>query len=379
MRKKSIFILVFMLLISIFSVYAIQINDDFDDDSLDTAIWSNRTNIGAVYLNETLNRLEISGNNTGDCGGGSFVYAQTIESIPANTSGYVSFDVRVIQGFNSANTHAYFVLGQGDTGTAFGGTPPTKCGLILHFGSSGVRALKQYPTAGLLTTLRSIDNTTTRTYRIGFDRDSDTDVITYSLTEDGVFVIDLTQDSACNNVPINFTMAYCSVANDNFTKFYMDNFEMEFTGVENQTGAGCTLDTDCDCGKCQGGFCVLRSEGEECNLDRCCVSGICTNNKCSKTPLWTSLDYWKTEQYGDDPDTNNLLALAITIFVSTVVAVGIAKHGGGALSVVIGALIFIVLSIFFALVSWLNPFMLLGEFLVMLVTIFVMILLRGNN
>lgn len=122
-------------------------------------------------------------------------------------------------------------------------------------------------------------------------------------------------------------------------------------------GASCEIDDDCDCRLCEYGFCVLRRARMDCVIngtsrDDCCLSGDCSNGKCTKEGLWDSIESSKNQQFGDDVDTNNFISLFFIIGIS-----GFLMYYG---NIIGGVFALYLLSIFFVIVGWLSPFILIG-------------------
>lgn len=131
------------------------------------------------------------------------------------------------------------------------------------------------------------------------------------------------------------------------------------TGILNATGFPCVNDSDCAFGKCLYNTCSLLGSYEECNSDNDCISGSCIHGKCSKVTLWEQIDYSKTENFGDDANTNNLLAFIIMITVAVGIGAAIGKFSGW-IGGAIGVISFYAIGFFFAITGWLSPFAIFG-------------------
>lgn len=117
--------------------------------------------------------------------------------------------------------------------------------------------------------------------------------------------------------------------------------------------------TNADCGeglKCEYGVCSKLNFGDECSKDSDCISGNCLNGKCTKASLWQNIVASKNQQFGDDTPTNNFLSLIIILAISGVIGYYIVTWAG--------IMSLFMLSIFFTLVGWLSPFILIGMFIV---------------
>jgi len=143
-------------------------------------------------------------------------------------------------------------------------------------------------------------------------------------------------------------------------------------------GEGCDTGGDCNTGKCKAGFCVSLLGNEPCSYNRQCLSKVCSNGKCTKADTWTRIDTAKGEELGDSPNTNNFLALTIIILVGGLLIGGSLTAGGGIWGVAIGGIAMIGLAIFFTLVGWLSPFILLGMFIVLLVMVVFAFMISGG-
>ena len=140
-------------------------------------------------------------------------------------------------------------------------------------------------------------------------------------------------------------------------------------------GSPCESNDECRSGKCQNGFCVLKLGREDCDFDIECLSGKCLNGKCTKPSAIQLLDASKTDQFGDDPKSNNFISLFIMVGISlTIILAG----GVGGLAVIGSILFFIVSGFFFALIGWLSPFILIGMVVSVLIIFVFFMILKGS-
>lgn len=122
---------------------------------------------------------------------------------------------------------------------------------------------------------------------------------------------------------------------------------------EYSVGSPCETDDDCDANlKCEYGVCTLLTGGAECSSNAECLSGSCVNGKCVKASWWDSLEASKNQQFGDDTNTNNFLALFFIIAIA-----GFLGYYG---NIWAGVGAFYILGIFFTIVGWLSIFILFG-------------------
>lgn len=134
-----------------------------------------------------------------------------------------------------------------------------------------------------------------------------------------------------------------------------------------ETGDPCLTNDDCDCQLCEYGYCSLRSGSFNCIIngtsrDDCCLSGECSDlGYCTKETLWQGLDASKDQQFGNDTMTNNFISLFFIIAIS-----GFLMFHGNIIGGVFGLYI---LSIFFAIIGWLSPFILMGMIVTGLIAI----------
>jgi hypothetical protein len=78
---------------------------------------------------------------------------------------------------------------------------------------------------------------------------------------------------------------------------------------------------------------------------------------------------------GDDTNTNNLVSLIIIVILTIIPIV----YGRNALSVVVGMGVFFCLTLFFTIVGWLSPFILVGCIITLLVGIVLIFMLGGSS
>jgi len=94
------------------------------------------------------------------------------------------------------------------------------------------------------------------------------------------------------------------------------------SGVVNNTGDGCNVNSDCESGKCEAGFCALKTEGERCTTDNQCYSGECNNNKCTNEGFWTKIKNMIDLLVGKDAVSQFFIAWIIVFVVGVATFIG---------------------------------------------------------
>lgn len=138
----------------------------------------------------------------------------------------------------------------------------------------------------------------------------------------------------------------------------------------------CETSADCEFGlNCEYGFCARSGASYECDDDSDCISDECLQGVCTQASYWDRVDYSKTSIYGDDSNTNNFIAITIMI----VTALGIIVYSRSIMGIVAGLGAFLVFAVFFAIVGWLSPFILMGVILVGLLAIVLFFIAGGTE
>lgn len=142
-------------------------------------------------------------------------------------------------------------------------------------------------------------------------------------------------------------------------------------------GTPCNTNSECLTGLCEYHYCGLKSGNMPCTSDSQCISGECVNSRCTRADLWTMLDTSKTQQFGSGTSTNNFISLFLMIGI----AIGMIILGKGSMGAMIASgASFIGLAIFFTLVGWLSPFIMIGAFIIMIIiTILLVIIMRPGG
>jgi len=136
-------------------------------------------------------------------------------------------------------------------------------------------------------------------------------------------------------------------------------------GLEGEMPEGwkCTTDADCEYGlTCEYGVCSPSGHGEECDDDDDCISGDCKGGYCTKPSTWDLMDATKNQQFGDDTNTNNFIALGIMIALAGML--------GFYAGIWVGIASFFMTAIFFVMVGWLSGFILIGLLVVGVIALF---------
>lgn len=155
-------------------------------------------------------------------------------------------------------------------------------------------------------------------------------------------------------------------ANDNYERYLT---ELEFTADEPTIfgeGIVCSDDSECISDYCLRGVCAFKPYKMACSDSYECLSSSCVNGFCTQAGLVTKMDSAKNEWFGSDSGTSNLIALIIILFFS--VLIGIAN-------IFLGFIGLIVLSMFFTIIGWLNPFLLIGFFVFTIASIMLLVIL----
>ena len=138
--------------------------------------------------------------------------------------------------------------------------------------------------------------------------------------------------------------------------------DVEDAEGEYREGSPCETDDDCTGDlRCEYGVCTKLPGGYECTSDSDCLSGECLNGKCTKPSFWDSIGASKDQQFGDDTNTNNFLALFFMVCIA-----GFLGYYG---NVWMGVGSFYILGIFFSIVGWLSVFIIFGLILTGLIAL----------
>ena len=169
----------------------------------------------------------------------------------------------------------------------------------------------------------------------------------------------------------------CDAGEDEFS--CPDDCSINSTGIGNMTGTPCSGDDQCMSGKCQDGYCVLKLGNEDCENDAQCLSGFCTYGKCQKPGIWALIDAGKDEQFGDDTNSNNIVALIIILGGAAGIIIASVKASHGLAGVIVAMIWAMGSAIFFTIVGWLSVFIMFGMFIVTLLLLVLGAFLKGGD
>lgn len=113
----------------------------------------------------------------------------------------------------------------------------------------------------------------------------------------------------------------------------------------------------CWTGKCRYGKCEAKYSGEACLQNYECLSNRCVGNFCTDAGTWVNIEASKDSMFGGDIMTSNFISIVIMIVSAGMIAVG---TGGNIFGIALGIGVFYVEMLFFTIVGWLSPFILLG-------------------
>jgi len=167
---------------------------------------------------------------------------------------------------------------------------------------------------------------------------------------------------------------------DTSTSFYEHFSDPELreqnvqTILENEIGSPCEDNSECFIGTCEYGYCALQNGKTDCDADADCISGVCLDNICTKPSVWQGISASKTQQFGDDTDSNNFISLFFIIGLPLAIILTAGKSG-----VLAGILIYFGGAFFFTIVGWLSPFILLGSIIAGLIMMMFVFMLGGSS
>ena len=220
------------------------------------------------------------------------------------------------------------------------------------------------------------------------DNDNDLDIIGSEVTVDQIIMLenDDSESFSLHNISDGITALplYVSDVNldgindliyaDDENLAYFNIAECEDVIVLADVNSPCNSASECNSGKCLNGFCSLKVASEVCSANAECLSGSCVNTMCTKPSIWQLVDGSKTEQFGDDSNSNNFISLFLMLFIMGVMIF----VGRNAIAVFAGIIVFIVLGFFFTIVGWLSPFILLAMILGLLIIFIFFMILRSD-
>lgn len=366
MKRILALVMAFLILALASGVNAISISDNFNDDSIDTAIWYNRSNIANATLTETNNRMEFFANNSCNGNPGYLCFDHTVylQSISAlGDADYGEFELTV-QILDPPGTSSEFSVGFGDwvadVDALPGGAPIAFCGQYFEIASTGFRIVESYPSGVLVTNLGTID-AAEHTYRQEVRRTATT--TEYYHYWDDALVLSDSQASACAAPILNVSMIHYAYSGSGEFEVAIDDYLFSSNVSSGAIDAGCDDDSDCDCGVCTAGFCDYISTGSYCTEDECCLSGLCTNNRCSRPGYVALISRGKDQFFGADEDTGNFVSLFFMIGIPVMIIAA----GRNLFAVLGGGAVYFGLGLFFVMIGWLSPFIFVISFLVVMI------------
>lgn len=377
MKKYKPILLFFFIFLFAYSVTGAStfVTDNFNGN-LSDLIFDNFTTgggkiefVGDDYLNLTTDN--VSGE----------AWVMTKFDFENSTDGYLSLNYKTDGTMNNGNYYCRITVGQGATGNQFLSAPPTSCGIAIDLGhtTDNVTVVRDYPTSAIVGHIDQND-VNWHELEIYIVRGIASDTL-YLTWIDGVQTdVTLIQDTACANPSLNVTLqAYTSAGSGTIKESCLfDDFYMEYNMANvlgNGTGAGCEADADCDCGNCEYGFCALINANQPCTDNECCLSGLCSNNKCTNPGIWVNIDTSTNQLLGDDPFAKNFIALFFIVGIPIVLTVLSKSMLVGLASLMLSFM----LMFFFTMVGWLSPFILIGGIVAVLLLIVMAFMLRGGS
>lgn len=361
MKKLNlIFIFLFISILYSINVFGTVILSDNFDIPIDSLIYE-FSNGSAMRYNVSDGYLKIEGNTTALT---TPAFVQTLYQSTTNESFITSIKIKS-GGFTiGSNDHLAFMVSNWDYATSFISAPPEACGIIFEANNGNYRLLRNYPTAQQIKVLEAIDSDT-HTLRIDTTKVTAPAIYTlYEVYWDGNLEHTENQSDTCNAPALNVTFAGYSTNNE-YKQILFDDLEIDGVITARSIGAGCSVGSDCDSGKCCYGFCCLKGVNEPCESNGECLTGVCSNGKCTKPDILTSLEASKNELFGAGENVSNFISLFI-ILGGVILIIGSTLNLAGG---VLGLGWLFMSSIFFLIIGWLSPLFVLGLVLILLIII----------
>jgi hypothetical protein len=360
--NKIFFPMMLIFIITSLSVCAFTVNEQFNTP-ISSSTWTNRS----VAVNMTFDSTNyvglFAGNSSGSVNYNSGAWISTKDTINATENGVLQYSIKITTAFPN---NAYFyggiglygvsgasVIVQGNTNIYIGNM---KTGLIECSGDK-----------------KALD-TNTHLVKIEAAR-SGLDTL-YNIYWDGALWCAFTQANTITPLPANFTFfglgtTYHAIELDNV--YFTDNATV--TGLLN-LGEYCGHNNAiCVSGSCQYGYCALKGARNPCVINDECLSGVCSNGACTQAGIWQQVNYAKDQQLGTDTDSNNFIAMFLMIGIAVMCIVG---SRGSMMGVAVGGGLFFVMGVFFTIVGWLSPFILVGMLFVGLALIVLLWIMNGG-
>lgn len=358
-------ILIMMILLMAVSVTAFYVDETFQGTSLNATLWNNISNSGTSRMNES-NILNMAGNGTAGIQFTQGLMLSTKLGVNSSNDGTMQFRFQITNPFFN---NQYFWGGTIQYGTA-------GLALVAQGGDSFYILNAQTGGRACSGSSKALD-ANTHTFKVTFTR-SGLDTI-YNTYWDGAIWCTLTQANVQTYLPANFTFAS---AQNNFHSIqiqeviFTDN-AANVTSVLLPLGSYCGNDgTICLSGSCQYGYCALKGARTPCNDDSQCLSGDCSQGVCTQADIWSQIDYSKTQQFGDTPQSNDFISMFLMVGIAVLCIVGSRGQMAG---IAVGMGLFFVLGIFFLIIGWLDPFIMVGMFFIGLIFLVLMWLLSHRG
>jgi hypothetical protein len=362
MFKRFIILAMLMLICAVsYAQASVNIYDSFS--SFNSTTWANISAETSSYINIKDGAAWFYGNKTSTANWNQGVYLESKQSISGLDDGLIQVNIKMN---DTMPANDNFQIGLGVAGCS---SPPGICnGVSLRYTGTANRidVLDHITNAAACGGVNLPLDTASHQLKIVASRDGlDTDFDVYV---DGAILCSVTQAALITKLNVSARFfgtgnSYHSIQIDEL--YFTDNATA--MGIKLSLGESCGHDgTLCESGACEYGFCALNGARKPCSSDSQCLSGICSEGLCTQAGIWTQINYGKTQQLGSDTDSNNFIAMFLMIGIAVMCIVG----SRGAISgVLVGGGLFFVMGIFFTIVGWLSPFIMVGMFFVALALI----------
>lgn len=145
---------------------------------------------------------------------------------------------------------------------------------------------------------------------------------------------------------------------DSGEQFYsiIDNIEItttDYNTTKVSVGYPCEIDNDCITGFCSAFQCRKKQGLSSCAENYECLSGICSKGKCVEPSLFLKINEVKETTVGNDENTNNLIAISVSLILLFWLA-GLGVKNQSRALIIGSVLVFYVSMFFFLLIGWLS-------------------------
>lgn len=357
------------LIFCAFSVYGAVITDNFDSDT-PNLMWNNVSSIvngTAKFIN---NRFELECNQTSE-----YLKLWNKNIFGVGDSGYVEITFRAIDN-TSTNGHFYISVFDGlydNQGLGCSAGVNCHCGVTYtEFASLGYREFVENGNG--LGVIGNMDGET-HTIKIVVTRASDYSYTTYDMYSDNALIVSRTQNTGdlagCKTPALNFTIKLMegAPATNPHAYYWVDDFTISVNISSGAIDEGCDTGADCDCGVCTAGRCDYIGSGGYCTDNECCLSGVCSNNKCGKAEFMDTLERAKDQFFGESQSTSNFISLFFMVGLPLLIIMGTRSLMG----LMGGGVVFFALGMFFVLLGWLSAFIFIMAFIASLILMIIAI------